>query len=163
MNEIIKLIEGREAEFEIAWDSCKQVGCKVIFSYDSISYTVPVKNLDTPTHSRVFLYFDYFIHCIIIVKTSNYEITHMESCRSQISVKQIKIFVLIFDSSKQPPFALMTALHTLGILSTSFTRNAFPTVLKEFPRMLSTYWLLFLHGSTHPKPSQLGDYGGQVI
>ena len=27
----------------------------------------------------------------------------------------------------------MTALHTLGILSTSFMRNAFPTVLKEFP------------------------------
>jgi hypothetical protein len=33
-------------------------------------YTVPVKSLDTPTHSRVFLYFYYFIHCRIIVKTS---------------------------------------------------------------------------------------------
>ena len=30
---------------------------------------VPVKRLDTPTHSRVFLYFDYFLHCKITVKT----------------------------------------------------------------------------------------------
>ncbi|KAM9412450.1 vacuolar protein sorting-associated protein 26A-like isoform 2-T2 [Salvelinus alpinus] len=33
-------------------------------------YTVPDKSLDTPTHSRVFLYFDYFLHCRTIVKTS---------------------------------------------------------------------------------------------
>jgi hypothetical protein len=26
-------------------------------------YTVPVKSLDTPTHSRVFLYFYYFLLC----------------------------------------------------------------------------------------------------
>ena len=32
--------------------------------------TVPVKSLDTPTHSRVFLYFDYFLHCRIIGNTS---------------------------------------------------------------------------------------------
>uniref|UniRef100_A0A674D8M3 Pseudouridine synthase 7 n=1 Tax=Salmo trutta TaxID=8032 RepID=A0A674D8M3_SALTR len=43
-----------------------------------------------------------------------------------------------------PPFAFMTALHTLGILSTCFTWNAFPTVLKE-AHMLSACWLLFLH------------------
>ena len=34
------------------------------------SYTVPVKSLDTPNHSRVFLYLDYFLHCRIIEKTS---------------------------------------------------------------------------------------------
>ena len=33
-------------------------------------HTVPVKSLDMPTHSRVFLYFYYFLHCRIIVKTS---------------------------------------------------------------------------------------------
>ena len=33
-------------------------------------YTVPVKSLDTPTHSRIFPYFYYFLHCRIIVKTS---------------------------------------------------------------------------------------------
>ena len=33
-------------------------------------FTVPVKSLDTPTHSRVFLYFYYFSHCRIIAMTS---------------------------------------------------------------------------------------------
>ena len=33
-------------------------------------HTVPVKSWDTPTHSRVFLYLYYFLHCRIIVKTS---------------------------------------------------------------------------------------------
>ena len=37
---------------------------------ESRRHTVPVKSLDTPTHSRVFLYFYYFLHCRIIVKTS---------------------------------------------------------------------------------------------
>jgi hypothetical protein len=32
--------------------------------------TVSVKSLDTRTHSRVFLYLYYFLHCRIIVKTS---------------------------------------------------------------------------------------------
>ena len=32
-------------------------------------YTVPVKSLDTPTHSRVLLHLYYFLHCRI-VKTS---------------------------------------------------------------------------------------------
>ena len=50
----------------------------------------------------------------------------------------------------------MTALHTLGILSTSFMRNAFPTegvstyaerLLAAFPSLCSL---------THAKPSQLG-------
>ena len=49
----------------------------------------------------------------------------------------------ILDPSNSHPLPL-TALHTLGILSTSFTWKAFPTVLKEFPLMLSTCWLLFL-------------------
>jgi hypothetical protein len=35
-----------------------------------ILHTVPVKSLDTPTHSRVFIYFYYFIHCRTIMKTS---------------------------------------------------------------------------------------------
>ena len=35
-----------------------------------LRHTVLVKSLDTPSHSRVFLYFYYFLHCILIVKTS---------------------------------------------------------------------------------------------
>ena len=49
----------------------------------------------------------------------------------------------------------MTALHTLDILSTSFTWNAFPTVLKQFPHMLSTCWLLFLHSAVELIPTDV--------
>jgi hypothetical protein len=49
----------------------------------------------------------------------------------------------------------MTALHTLGILSTSFTWNSIPTVLKEFPHMLSTCWLLFLDSEVRLIPNHL--------
>ena len=49
----------------------------------------------------------------------------------------------------------MTALHTLDILSTSFTWYAFPTVLKEFPHMLRPYWLLFLYSAVQLIPNHL--------
>ena len=49
----------------------------------------------------------------------------------------------------------MTALRTLGIMSTSFTWSAFLTVLKEFPRMLCTYWLLFFHSVVQLIPNHL--------
>ena len=70
----------------------------------------------------------------------------MESCINQKSVKQITIY-FIFEILQIATFALMTAFHTRGFLSTSFTWKAFPTVLKEFPHMLSTCWLLFLHSA----------------
>ena len=56
---------------------------------------------------------------------------------------------------KVAPFALMTTSHTFGILSTSFIWNAFPTVLKKFPHMLSTCWLLFLHSAVQLIPNHL--------
>ena len=46
-------------------------------------------------------------------------------------------------------------LCTLVILSTSFMRNDFPNVLKEFPHMLSTCWLLFLHSAVQLIPNHL--------
>ena len=49
----------------------------------------------------------------------------------------------------------MTTLHTVGILSTSFIRIVFPTVLKKFPHMLSTSWLLFLHSAVQLIPNHL--------
>ena len=67
----------------------------------------------------------------------------MESCSNQKSY------------SKWPPFALMTALHTLRILSTSFMSNAFSTVLKDFPHMLSTYWMIFFYSAVQLIPNQL--------
>ena len=63
----------------------------------------------------------------------------------------------ILNSTKQPPFALMEDLYTLGIPSTSFMRqwNAFLTVLKKFPYMLSTCWRLFLHSVVQLIPNHL--------
>uniref|UniRef100_A0A673Y0X3 Uncharacterized protein n=1 Tax=Salmo trutta TaxID=8032 RepID=A0A673Y0X3_SALTR len=65
-------------------------------------------------------------------------------------------------------FKVKVSHNTGGILSTSFTWNAFPTVLKEFPHMLSTYWLDFLHSAVQLIPTisiglRLDDCGGQVI
>ena len=80
----------------------------------------------------------------------------MESRSNQKkSDKQIKILFVFESLFKLTPFALMTALHTLGILSTSFTWNAFLTVLKEFPHMLRTCWLLFLHSAVQLIPNHL--------
>ena len=77
----------------------------------------------------------------------------MESRSNQTSVKQIQIYFR---------FALMTALHTLGILSTSFTWKTFPT-LEGVPTYAEHLLAAFrsLCGPTHPKPSE--DCGGQVI
>uniref|UniRef100_A0A4W5MKX8 Signal sequence receptor subunit 2 n=1 Tax=Hucho hucho TaxID=62062 RepID=A0A4W5MKX8_9TELE len=48
-----------------------QTICMVIVDFSQRPLTgVPVKSLDTPTHSMVFLYLYYFLHCRIIVKTS---------------------------------------------------------------------------------------------
>ena len=80
----------------------------------------------------------------------------MESCSNQKSVKQIKMY-LISEILQKPPFALMTTLHTLSVLSTSFTWNAFLTVLKEFPHaehLLAAFPSLC--GPTHPKPPPFG-------
>ena len=50
----------------------------------------------------------------------------------------------------------MTTLHTINILSTSIIWNAL-TVL-EFPHMLSTFWLLFLHSA-----AQIGNLLGSPL
>ena len=97
-------------------------------------------------HTYSFKGFSLFYYCRIIVKTSklwnNTYITHHVATKKVF--KQIKIYFWFF---KNKLFTLMTALHTLGILSTRFTWNAFPTVLKEFPPILSTCWLIFLHST----------------
>jgi hypothetical protein len=76
-------------------------------------------NVWTPTHSRDFLYFYFFLHCRIIVKT-NYEVTKNVLNKSK--------YFYILQSSH--PLPMMTTLHTLGILSISFMRNAFPKILE---------------------------------
>ena len=67
----------------------------MIDSFRATVHTEPVKGLDTPTHSRVFLHFYYFLHCRITVKTCNpryYPI--WTPVVPKPSVKQFKIYFL---------------------------------------------------------------------
>ena len=68
----------------------------------------------------------------------------MESCSNQKKCETNKnMFYLSFF--KVATLCLDDSFAHFEILTTSFTWNAFPTVLKEFPHILSTCWLLFLH------------------
>ena len=73
----------------------------------------------------------------------------MESCSNQTTNQNI--FYILQSSHPLP----LTALHTLGIFSTHFTWNPFPTVWKESPHLLSTCWLLFLHSAVQLIPNHL--------
>ena len=66
------------------------------------------------------------------------------------SFKQIRIYLRFFKVA-----TLCLDDSFAHVLSTSFTWNAFPTVLKEFPHMLSTCWLLFLHSAIKLIPNHL--------
>src|SRR4029434_2011268 len=64
-----------------------------------------------------------------------------------------KVATFCFDDS----FA--HSWHSLKQLHEVVTWNGFPTVLEEFPDVLSTCWLLCLHSAVQfipPRPSQLG-------
>ena len=78
----------------------------------------------------------------------------MDSCSNQKVLNKSK-YMLYLRFFKYPHFALMTALHTLGIFSTRFTWIAFPTVLKEFPHMLNTCWLIYIHSAVQLIPNHL--------
>jgi hypothetical protein len=67
-------LEGKQKPFQAVF--CPFTGCCcLVDSGRGVKYrlwsTVPIKSLDTPNYSRFFLYFYYFLHCRIIVKTSN--------------------------------------------------------------------------------------------
>ena len=77
----IHRVDPKECHYLQQWGFCSI--CVLNFSFSpSVMYNrhrqnrnftgcrVPVKGLDTPTHSRVFLYFYYLLRCKIIVKTS---------------------------------------------------------------------------------------------
>ena len=114
--------------------------------------TVPVKSLDT--HSRVFLYFYYYLHFIITVKTSKHEITHMELCSNQKSVKQIKLYFRFFKVATlclDDSFA--HSWHSLNQVHEKCFSNSFDGVPTYAEHLLAAIPSL---GPTPPKPSQLG-------
>ena len=80
----------------------------------------------------------------------------MESCSNQKSVKQIKIdfrFFIVATLCLDDSFA--QSWHSLNQLHLECTWNAFPTVLKVLPHMLSTCWLLFIHSAVQLIPNHL--------
>lgn len=81
-----------------------------------ISYLLAVKSLVTPSHSMFGLYFDLFLHCRKILKTS-------------------KLWTIM-------PFAVTTALQTFCLLSMSSPEMVFPLLVclqASFFR-ISSYW-----------------------
>ncbi len=60
-----------------------------------------------------------------------------------------KLATICFDDS----FA--HSWHSLSQIHEVVTWNGFPTVLKEFPEVLSTCWLLFLHSAVQLIPNHL--------
>jgi hypothetical protein len=74
----------------------------------------------------------------------------MESCSNQKHVKQIKLYFRLFNVATlclDDSFA--QSWHSLNQF------HAFPTVLKEFPHMLSTCWLIFLLSRVQLIPNHL--------
>ena len=115
-------------------------------------YTIPVKSLDTPTHSRVFLYLYYFLHCRIIVKTSklwnniwNHVVTKKVLNKSKhiLDSRFFKVATLCLDDS------LAHSWHSLNQLHLECFSNI------QFPHMLSTCWLHFLHSAVLRIPNHL--------
>lgn len=74
--------------------------------------TVPVQILGTPSHSVFILYFMYFLHCRL--KHPYYEGTNVAYGVNKKVLNRPE-YVLYIS-------ALMTYLHTLGILSIRFMR-----------------------------------------
>ena len=131
-------------------------------------YIVQVKGLDTPTHSRVFLYWYYFLHYRIIVKTSKrWNYTH-GIINTKKSVKQIKIdfiFYILQSSHALPKWQLCTLL--------AFSQPASPGMLFQQSWSSShicwalvgcfSFTLQFNSSQNISIGLRSGDCGGQVI
>ena len=101
-----------------------------------------------------FLIFYYFLH------SSNYEITHMESCSTQKSVKQIKIDVRFFNvDTLCLDDSVAHSWHSLNQLHLESFSNNIEGVPINAEHLLASFPSLC--SPTYPKPSQLG--WGRVI
>ena len=103
-----------------------------------------------------FLYFYYFPHCRIVLKTSTpwnnsygYILTKkvLNKWKYILFLRFFKVATLCLNDSFAHSWQSLNQLHEV------VTWNALPTVLKEFPHMLSTCWLLFLHFSVQLIPN----------
>ena len=75
----------------------------------------------------------------------------MESCNNPKSVQSKHILYLrFFQVATLCLDSFAHSWHSLNQL-----HKTFPTVLKEFPHMLSTCWMLFLHSAVQLIPNHL--------
>ena len=87
-------------------------------------YTVPVKSLDTPTHSRAFLYLYYFLRCRIKMKTSKRRNYTWNLVVTNIFFKQMYFrFFKVATICHNDSFA--HSWHSLNQLHEVVTWNAF--------------------------------------
>ena len=120
--------------------------------------TAPIKRLDTPTHSRVFLYFYCFLHCRIIVETSKLWNNTFNHVVIKVLFEILLSSHLCLDDSFAHSWHSRNELHEVVSHLECFSSSleGVPTytehLLAPFPSLC---------GQTHPNPSQLG--GGQVI
>ena len=80
----------------------------------------------------------------------NYEWTHMELCSKQKvwnNSKHVLYFRFFRIATLCFTYCFAHSWHSLDELHEVVTWNGFPTVLKEFPEMLSTCWPFCLHSA----------------
>ena len=109
---------------------------------DSSLHTVPLKSLDTPSLSMIFLNFYYFLHCRSILK--KFKLRNKLCSKQKIVKTRICFIISILQSSY---LLLWWQLCTLLAFSQSDSG-----LLKGFQRC----WFASGCGLTHPKPFQLG-------
>ena len=113
-------------------------------------YTVQTKSFDTPSHSMSFLYFHDYENCRFTLKASKLWIN---TCGIIYLTKKVwnnwKVATFCFD------YCFAHSWHSLDELQEVVTWNGLPTVLKEFPEMLSTCWPFCLHSAVQLTPNHL--------
>ena len=124
-------------------------------------FIVPVNSLDTPTHSRVFLYFYYFLHCrIIVMKSKLWDNTYgiMNQTKKVLNKWKYTLYVIFFLVATHC-FDKSNGWHSLNQLHLECFSNS----LEGVPTYVEHLFAVFpsLCGPTHPTPSQLG--WGQYI
>ena len=114
----------------VHWSCCQGIEC-----------TVPVKSLDSPTHSMVFLYFYYFLHSKIMEKTSkllkntwNHVVT--TSVKSKYIFYSSKVATLAFSQTASPGILFQQSCRRSHICWELVGRFPFTSAIQLIPNHL---------------------------
>ena len=110
--------KGYQGKEDRVYGSAKVCVCK---STKMRVYTVPVKSLDTPSHSMVFRY---FLFCSTWTNIQDIETMKEQILNYVVNKKMLNKpeYVLYFRFFKVATFCCDDSFDTFGILSSSFTR-----------------------------------------